>query len=101
MGSSENTDTKNPFQFGKIPVNEEEYSGWRFEAYRNVRAKFLHVKQTLSTEQKREVDKYVNAFLHGDVITVVSDLEAYDASVGVAACRRAQQLNIIFWLSIK
>ena len=65
-------------------MNEEEYSGWRFEVYRTVRAKLLHVKQTMSTEQAREVDKYVNAFLHGDVITVVSNLEAYDASVGVA-----------------
>ena len=56
MTQNEKGEEKSIFSFGGVPASEAEYKGWRFEAYRTVRAKFLQVKQGMQTEKAKEVD---------------------------------------------
>ena len=82
--ASEKRETKSSLTFSSVPHDEAEYKGWRHETYRAVRAKFLEVKDRLPQEKTKDVDKYLNAFLHGEVIPITSELESNDAAVGVA-----------------
>ena len=79
--ASEKRKTKSALTFSSVPHDEAEYKGWRHEAYRAVRAKYL---DRLPQEKTKDVDKYLNAFLHGEVIPITSELESNDAAVGVA-----------------
>ena len=82
--ASKKRDTNSSLTFSLVPHDEAEYKGWRHETYRAVRAKFLEVKDRLPQEKEKDVDKYLNAFLHGEVIPITSELDSNDAAVGVA-----------------